>query len=238
MATIIGEIAGNLGLDEKTARAVVGEFALQLHRHALEYKGGNRDFIGEDLWCQVDRQTFYHLLGFLEYFAGRYSWDEGSASEYLLRLGTQEDWEPFNRQMQGWQAPRRLRSSRTAPAQDKLDATPSGRQAMGLRSPRYDLREFTESVKDLDLLQIQNAVSAELRQIEMACHSLGFGSLPRKGGKARQYFDDLIVVISLYTTCTPPKFREGFIEEAWPMIHKLSQQLICLSAYKDRSGYD
>ena len=49
MSTIIGEVAGKLGLDEKTARAVVADFALQLHRHALEYKGGNGDFIGWDL---------------------------------------------------------------------------------------------------------------------------------------------------------------------------------------------
>src|SRR5438094_9775023 len=101
MSTIIGEVAEKLGLDEKSARAVVAQFALQLHRHALEYEGLNGDFIGEDLWCQVDRQTFFHLLGFLEYFADRYSWDEGSATEYLLRLGSQEDWEPVNIPMKG-----------------------------------------------------------------------------------------------------------------------------------------
>jgi hypothetical protein len=209
---------------------------LQLHRHALEYKGGNGDFIGEDLWYQVDRQTFYHLLGFLEYFADRYSWDEGSASEYLLRLGSQEDWEPFNNQMKGWHVTRRHRSGRTLPAQEKPDAAQQGRQVAGLRSPGYDLREFSESVKDLDLMQIQDAVCAELHQIKMACHSLGFGYLPKKGSKARQYYDDLVVVVSLYTTCTPPEFREGYIEEAWSMIQTLSRQLICLSAYKDRGG--
>ena len=72
----------------------------------------------------------------------------------------------------------------------------------------------------------------DLHDFVKACHSLGFGYVPKKGSKARQYFDDLVLVISLYTTCNPPAFREGYIEEAWPMIHKLSQQLICLSAYK------
>jgi len=236
MATIIGDVADKLGLDEKTALTVVADFALQLHRHALEYKGGNGDFIGEDLWYQVDRQTFYHLLGFLEYFADRYSWDVGSASEYLLRLGSQEDWEPFNTQVQGWQLPRIHRLDRTTPGHDKQNVTPEEKQATGLRSPKYNLREFSESVKNLDLMQIEDAVSAELQQIKMACHSLGFGYLPKKGSKARQYYDDLIVIISLSATCTPPEFREGYIEEAWPMIHKLSQHLICLSAYKDLQG--
>lgn len=234
MSTIIGEVAGKLGLDEKTARAVVADFALQLHRHALEYKGGNGDFIGEDLWCQVDRQTFYHLLGFLEYFADRYSWDEGSASEYLLRLGSQQDWEPFNKQMLDWQLARTPLAGRTEPGNESQIVILEAEPVKGLRSPKFSLRQFSESVKNLDLMQILDAVSAETHQLKMACHSLGFGYLPKNGSKARQYYDDLTVIISLYTTCTPPEFRGGYIEEAWPMIHKLSQQLICLSVYKDR----
>lgn len=100
---MFAEMAGNLGVDVEVVRAVVAEFSLQLHRRALEHRGLNGDFIGEELWSQVDRQAFYHLLGFLTYFAGRYGWDEGSASEYLLRLGSRADWAPFRHQMAGWQ---------------------------------------------------------------------------------------------------------------------------------------
>jgi hypothetical protein len=103
---MMSEIVSNLGYDEDVVRAVVAEFALQLHRRALEYRGGNGDFIGEELWPLVDRQTFYHLLGFLSYFATRYGWDENSASEYLLRLGSRADWAPFRHQMAGWQLAR------------------------------------------------------------------------------------------------------------------------------------
>lgn len=102
IATIISEVADNLGLDENMVDAVVADFALQLHRHALEYRGLNGDFIGEDLRYQVGPQAFYHLVGFLEYFAERYTWDPGSASEYLARVGSRRDWAPFRRQMEGW----------------------------------------------------------------------------------------------------------------------------------------
>ncbi len=103
---MLSEIASNLGYDEEVVRAVVAEFALQLHRHAFEYRSGNGDFIGEELWSLVDRQTFYHLLGFLTYFAERYGWDDNSASNYLLRLGCQAVWAPFQHQMAGWQSAR------------------------------------------------------------------------------------------------------------------------------------
>src|SRR6516164_4395579 len=95
--TIIQEISTTVGLEEQKVVETVAQFALQLHRHALQYEGGNGDFIGEYLWCQVSPQAFFHLLGFLEYFAKRYSWEPGSASEYLRRLPF--DWERFNEQM-------------------------------------------------------------------------------------------------------------------------------------------
>ncbi len=101
--TIIAEIASKRGIDEKAVVGVVAEFALQLHRHALEYSSGNGDFIGEDLWCQVDPQTYFHLLGFLEYFANHYGWEPGSASEYLGCLGV--NCGQFNEQMKGWRLP-------------------------------------------------------------------------------------------------------------------------------------
>jgi len=84
---MLNEIPSHLGVDQAIVGKVVGEFVLHLHRHALEYRGGYGDFIGEEIRAQVHRQTFYHLLGFLTYFAERYKWDDNSASEYLLRLG-------------------------------------------------------------------------------------------------------------------------------------------------------
>jgi len=97
--SMIDEIATSLGIDESEVLDVIGEFALQLHKRALEYRG---DFIGEELWSQVSPQAFFHLLGFLDYFSDRYSWSRGDASEYLLRLGRKADWAPFNHQMSGW----------------------------------------------------------------------------------------------------------------------------------------
>ena len=103
---MLSEIASTLGCEAEVVRAVVAEFSLQLHRRALEYRGGNGDFIGEELWSLVDRQTFYHLLGFLTYFAEQYGWNDNSANEYLLRLGSRADWAPFRDQMTGWQLAR------------------------------------------------------------------------------------------------------------------------------------
>jgi hypothetical protein len=42
------EIAGALAIEEDLVRAVIGEFALKLHRHAVEYRGvnGGRDLVG------------------------------------------------------------------------------------------------------------------------------------------------------------------------------------------------
>jgi len=101
-STLTGEVADNLGLDQSEVNATIAEFALQLHRHALEYIGLNGDFIGESLWHQVNSQAFFHLLGFFEYFADRYTWEPGSSSEYLIRLAPAAHWMPFQHQMDGW----------------------------------------------------------------------------------------------------------------------------------------
>jgi hypothetical protein len=48
-------------MDRSDIQAVIAEFTRQLHKRALEYKGFNGDFIGEQLWHEVPPQAFYHL---------------------------------------------------------------------------------------------------------------------------------------------------------------------------------
>jgi len=62
-ANIVADVAESIGRDASEVSAVIDEFALQLHKRALEYRGLNGDLIGEDLWHQVGPQAFYHLLG-------------------------------------------------------------------------------------------------------------------------------------------------------------------------------
>ncbi|HKO60734.1 MAG TPA: hypothetical protein VJV03_06200 [Pyrinomonadaceae bacterium] len=106
--SITTEVAEVIGSDEELVIEVISEFVLQLHRHALEYRGMNGDFIGEELRTHIPPQAFYHFLGFLDYFAERYDWEPGSASEYLMRLGLRDDWSPYRDQMKGWHVARRL----------------------------------------------------------------------------------------------------------------------------------
>lgn len=112
-STLTGEVADNLGLDQGDVNSVIAEFALQLHRRAVGYKGVNGDFIGESLWHEVNSQAFYHLLGFLDYFADRYSWEPGSSGEYLMRLAPTAHWMPFRHQLEGWQFAQSSRKNTT-----------------------------------------------------------------------------------------------------------------------------
>jgi hypothetical protein len=104
---LLPEVARSTGEDVESVRRVVAGFARELHRHAREYEGFNGDFIGEDLVWQIDDEAYFHLLGFLDYFAERYAWDRDSSSEYLLRLNSRESWEKFSRQMENWNLPKR-----------------------------------------------------------------------------------------------------------------------------------
>jgi hypothetical protein len=99
---IVDEVADALEMERSEVSPVIDEFLLQLHKRALEYKGLNGDFIGENLHYEIGEQGFYHLLGFLAYFANRYVWNEGSSSEYLRRLGGSRRWSSYCHQMEGW----------------------------------------------------------------------------------------------------------------------------------------
>lgn len=100
--SLLQEVAESLGKEPDEVAAIVDEFLLQLHRRFYEYKGLNGDYIGEELHYEINKQSFYHFLGFLDCFASRYNWESGSASEYLLRLGSSSDWLPFRHQIESW----------------------------------------------------------------------------------------------------------------------------------------
>ena len=106
--SLIDEVAEQVAGDPTYVLLVVEEFALQLHKRALEYRGLNGDFIGEALGHEIGPQAFYHILGFIEYFVANYSsWEPGVASEYLNRLGGPGRWSAYRHQMSGWDPVRR-----------------------------------------------------------------------------------------------------------------------------------
>src|SRR6266542_52282 len=133
--TIIAEIATKCGLDEKTVVGVVAEFALQLHRHALEYHSGNGDFIGEDLWYQVDPPgvfPFAWVLGVFRNTLRLGGWlckrIPGASGHQLYALQRADEGlaiaAPF------WKGPR-LRQSRGK----SVRRAPAGRRSGGVRDP-------------------------------------------------------------------------------------------------------
>lgn len=100
--TLTADVAKYLSVEEELVASVIDEFLLRLHKGAVEYEGLNGDYVGESLHWSIAPQGFYHLVGFLEWFATCYSWDSGTASEYLLRLGGAARWAPFRHQRDGW----------------------------------------------------------------------------------------------------------------------------------------
>ena len=165
--TIISDIADKTGLEQDAVRDVVAEFALQLHRNALEYSAGYGDFIGADLWYQVGDQAFYHLLGFVEYFAERYDWESGDATEYLRRLGSPSEWEPFRRQMEGW---------RIADSNRKISFAHPGKHK-AFHDEELDLKEMElkdEIIREVAkerCRKISGAVILELQKMKEAMQS-------------------------------------------------------------------
>jgi hypothetical protein len=99
---ITSEVAENLSIERDDVAAVLEEFMLQLHRRIVEHDGLNGDYIGEQLWSEVSPQAYFHFLGFLDRFSERYSWEAGSANEYIARLYRPAECRPFSHQMGGW----------------------------------------------------------------------------------------------------------------------------------------
>jgi hypothetical protein len=99
---LIERVAAASGVSPEIARQVSAELLAQLHREILYYDKGNKDYIGEHALWELGDRGYYHLLGFLQEFSDRYSWESGSASEYLLRLADREQWVPYKREMSEW----------------------------------------------------------------------------------------------------------------------------------------
>lgn len=54
---------------------------------------------------------------------------------------------------------------------------------MDLRPPNYSLSDFSNSVKELEVMDILDAVLQEIHILKIQCHRLGFGYKPKR--KAR-----------------------------------------------------
>lgn len=100
--SIIAEVAERSGISEKQAACACDAFLEQLHRRLVEYRGLNGDYLGEEAHYELSDRGYYHLLGLLEQFSKRYTWDEGSSSEYLGRLPPIDRWKALAQETAGW----------------------------------------------------------------------------------------------------------------------------------------
>ena len=91
-------IAEEVGEDPALVGRIIEEFCLDLRKSLDGYKGMNGDYLGEQLHWEISTRAFFHLLGFLDEFSGKYQWEPGSAREYILRLYSEDDWKPFSQE--------------------------------------------------------------------------------------------------------------------------------------------
>lgn len=99
---IYDEVAreASISVDEATRAS---EALLQaLHRRLVEYRGLNGDYFGEMAHWELSERAFYHLLGLVEQFSIRYSWESGSASEYFGRLPPVDRWKALAKEIRHW----------------------------------------------------------------------------------------------------------------------------------------
>ena len=96
--SITDRIAEKVGNDPDLVGRIIEEFCLELRKGLDGYKGLNGDYLGEQLHWEISTRAFFHLLGFLDEFSGKYQWEPGSAREYILRLYSEDDWMPFSQE--------------------------------------------------------------------------------------------------------------------------------------------
>lgn len=99
--SFIDKVAASSGQDSGVVSLVIEEFCLGLRRKLDEYKGMNGDYIGEQLHWDIGIRAFFHLLGFLDQFSEKYRWEPGTAYEYVARLLSKDEWEPFSQEYLG-----------------------------------------------------------------------------------------------------------------------------------------
>ena len=91
MNDLQNKIAQELGITREQVVQVLEMFALETHRSFYELR---HDPIGELRW-NTSPMAFFHFLGVLRSLA-EIADGEFHPEEYLLRMGTQEDWQPFS----------------------------------------------------------------------------------------------------------------------------------------------
>lgn len=94
--------ASKIGIEN--VMLVVEEFLLRLHKLEYEMDEYGVDFVQEIRWQMSDRALF-HLLGFIESFSKKVSWEPGAIGEYLGRMPPCERWERLSAEMKHWKRP-------------------------------------------------------------------------------------------------------------------------------------
>ncbi len=100
--SILDEVAREAEISVDQARRASEALLKTLHKRLVEYRGLNGDYLGERAHWELSERGFYHLLGFVEQLAIRYSWEEGSISEYLGRLPPVDRWKTLAEEIKDW----------------------------------------------------------------------------------------------------------------------------------------
>ena len=101
-SNIHDEVAREAAISVDEARRASEALLKALHKRLVEYRGLNGDYLGERAHWELSEKGFYHLLGLVEQFSIRYSWEKGSISEYLGRLPPVERWKALAEEIRDW----------------------------------------------------------------------------------------------------------------------------------------
>ena len=168
-------IAEKLDEDPALVGRIIEEFCLDLRKSLDGYKGMNGDYLGEQLHWEISTRAFFHLLGFLDEFSGKYQWEPGSAREYILRLYSEDDWKPFSQEyLRGVTANDQQLS---ASARDALEAyiTAASACALSLMSNAgYILKELPNiELPTEDMVEVESICSDLIGTKHDVVHELG-----------------------------------------------------------------
>lgn len=86
---------------------------------------------------------------------------------------------------------------------------------------------------DLDVLATLDAILVEIHAVQMSRDLLREANNSTGAIQAKQYGDDLQLLVPLFTGGPAPAFRAGYVEEAWPMLWNLSGSLVALNYLRD-----